>query len=46
MDMGDDLANTGVGTADVDAGAGPAAGPQTVPGAGSVGSPAGNTAGA
>ena len=46
MDMGDDLANTGVGTADVDAGAGPAAGPQTAPGAGSVGSPAGNTAGA
>jgi hypothetical protein len=45
MDMGDDLADTGVGTADVDAGAGPAAGPQTAPGAGSVGSPAGNTAG-
>jgi len=43
MDMGDDLANTGVGTADVDAGAGAAAGPQT--GAGSLGSPAGKTAG-
>jgi hypothetical protein len=45
IDMGDDLADTGVGTADVDAGAGPAAAPQTAPGAGSVGSPAGNTAG-
>jgi hypothetical protein len=46
IDMGDDLADTGVGTADVDNGAGPAAAPQTAPGAGSVGSPAGNTAGA
>ena len=46
IDMGDDLADTGVGTAEVDAGAGPAAAPQTAPGAGSVGSPAGNTAGA
>jgi hypothetical protein len=46
IDMGDDLANTGVGTADVDTGAGPAPASQTAPGAGSVGSPAGNTAGA
>jgi hypothetical protein len=46
IDMGDDLADTGVGNAEVDTGAGPAAAPQTAPGAGSVGSPAGNTAGA
>lgn len=45
MDMGDDLADTGVGTADVDAGAGPAASSQPATGAGSAGSPAGSTAG-
>jgi len=45
IDMGDDLADTGVGTAEVDAGAGPTSAPGTSPGAGSAGSPAGNTAG-
>ena len=44
--MGDELADTGLGNAEVDAGTGPAAAPQSAPGAGSVGSPAGNTAGA
>lgn len=45
MEMGDDLADTGVGTANVDAGGDLGSAPQGSPGAGSVGSPAANTAG-
>jgi hypothetical protein len=46
IDMGNELSDTELGSAEVDTGAGPAAAPQTAPGAGSVGSPAGQTAGA
>ena len=46
IDMGDELAGSELGSAETDTGAGPAQAPQTAPGAGSVGSPAGNTAGA
>jgi hypothetical protein len=46
IDMGNDLADTELGSADVDTGAGPAAAPGGDLGAGSVGSPAGQTAGA
>ena len=46
IDMGNDLADTELGSADVDTGAGPAAAPGGDLGAGSAGSPAGQTAGA
>ena len=46
IDMGNDLADTELGSADIDTGAGPAAAPGSDLGAGSVGSPAGQTAGA
>ena len=46
IDMGNELSDTELGSAEADTGAGPAAAPQTAPGAGSVGSPAGQTAGA
>jgi hypothetical protein len=46
IDMGNELADTDLGSSEIDTGAGPAAPPQSAPGAGSVGSPAGKTAGA
>ena len=46
IDMGNDLADTELGSAETDTGAGPAAAPGGDLGAGSAGSPAGQTAGA
>jgi hypothetical protein len=46
IDIGNELAGSELGSADIDTGAGPAPALQTAPGAGSVGSPAGTTAGA
>ena len=46
IETGQEMADSGLGTGDVDTGAGPAPMPNNAPGAGSVGSPAGTSAGA